>query len=346
MYKNANPVPNSVLVRESKGFAHLFLILIVALVAVVGIGNWAYKNGRINLNIFQKQKIYLPSQKLNMPSEDTNFWYPYINTKYGFSIKFPINLEPNFVEDSGYLWLTTFDEKKGYKNTVKSFSVSVNNNSLEEEIVIQKQEVGGHVLKKLINEEVTTFNGYQAVRLDYIPTNYENSQVPTSAVIINNGKFSYRLVASTDNLQQILSTFELIKPVSHIVGWETTDANNTGIRVSFPSEFTIDQKLSDLTVSNGKISIHFLPEFQGSACANASCDQSKIITLNIAGTDVKTEQIYPDHKKNYTFKIVIPYQKPITPNMFSLSIVAYYPEEDNLDLIDQILSTFRFDSGQ
>ena len=332
--------------QNLRGFAHLFVPLIFALIVFVGIGYYAYKNGQIKIVLPQKQTASTPTPKLNVASVDTELWSHYINTTYGFTIKYPINLYPKFVENSGYLWLTMFEEKSGYEHLVNSFSVSVNQNSLEEEVNFQKQQVEGHILKKLSKEGEIRLEGYQAIRLDYVPTKYEDEQNPSSTVIINNGKYSYSLVANTQNIEQILSTFGFLEPITIRSNWKTFEDEVTKIQISFPLGFSTKQEGMDLTVSDGKTSLYFHPEFQGSPCANAPCDQYKSITLNIAGVGVQTTQIYPDSKKNYTFKVVLPYPKPIGPYTSSLSIFGYYPNENDLELINQILSTLRFNSGK
>ena len=319
-----------------KGISELFIITILSLAIVVGIGYVSYQKSKLTPRYNQQ------SSNNNSFSEDTNYWYPYINTKYGFSIKYPINLFPEYSESTDHLWITFFEEKKGYNHLVKTFSVSVNENSLEEEVSLQKQIIEGRVLKKLSNEEKISLNGYPGVRLDFIPTRYEEGENSTSAVVINKGKFSYSIVSDSQNIEQIISTFIFITPSNPKPGWKTLEDKKIGIQISFPSDFTYKQVDSDLTLSNKKITLTFFPDFQGSPCANAPCNKSKKINLNIAGCIVRATQIWPNHSNNYTFISVIDYPKPSSTNYLSLSIFGIYPKEDYLELINQILSTFRF----
>src|SRR3989344_4320216 len=72
--------------KNQKGFAHFFLILTLTLIAVVGIGYYAYKNGQIKLTPSKEQVSPTPT------SESTANWKTYTNTKYAFSFKYPPNL--------------------------------------------------------------------------------------------------------------------------------------------------------------------------------------------------------------------------------------------------------------
>jgi len=68
--------------KSSKGFVHLFVIIILALAVVGGIGYYAYKNGQIRFTPSQKQTIVLPT-----PDPTVN-WKSYRNEKFGYFVKY------------------------------------------------------------------------------------------------------------------------------------------------------------------------------------------------------------------------------------------------------------------
>ena len=81
--------------KSSKGFAHLFVIIILALVTVAGIGYYAYKNGQVRLTPQQAQPSPTPTtdQVANQVTNgDLANWKTYRNTKYAFSFEYPPNL--------------------------------------------------------------------------------------------------------------------------------------------------------------------------------------------------------------------------------------------------------------
>ncbi|OGM28365.1 hypothetical protein A2962_00205 [Candidatus Woesebacteria bacterium RIFCSPLOWO2_01_FULL_39_61] len=74
--------------RYSKGIAHLFVIIILALAVVGGIGYYAYKNGQISF-ISKNQTVTPPSPRT---SEVTN-WETYKSENYNFEFMYPDNLK-------------------------------------------------------------------------------------------------------------------------------------------------------------------------------------------------------------------------------------------------------------
>lgn len=93
MSKSLSPAPNSVLVRGSKrpatfssherGIAHLFLLVVVILVAISAVGYLAYKNGQLKLTSSQKQV----SPTLTTSMDEAADWKTYVG-KY-LSFKYP-----------------------------------------------------------------------------------------------------------------------------------------------------------------------------------------------------------------------------------------------------------------
>src|SRR3990172_3636862 len=69
--------------ENQKGFTHLFLILALALIAVVGIGYYAYKNGQIKIPSSQK---LTPTP--TPPLKTTANWRTYTNNKYGYFLSY------------------------------------------------------------------------------------------------------------------------------------------------------------------------------------------------------------------------------------------------------------------
>lgn len=144
----------------------------------------------------------------------------------------------------------------------------------------------------------------------------------------------------------------ILKPSTKEVpdDWKTYRGEKIGIVVSFPPEFIhkVDNN-GDLSISNGSISLSFLPEFQGSPCGNAPCNQFKDVKLTIAGSIFDERLIWPDHKGNISFKEVVPYPKLILVHsgpppfyLSDISIFGNFPKQEDLVIVNHILSTFRF----
>ena len=70
--------------QNLRGFVHLFVPLILALIVFAGIGYYAYKNGQIKLT---SQNNIFPPPTINL--EETTNWKTYNNLSNNFQIKYP-----------------------------------------------------------------------------------------------------------------------------------------------------------------------------------------------------------------------------------------------------------------
>src|SRR3989344_7549380 len=90
---------------HNHGFAHFFLILALALIAVVGIGYYAYKNGQIKLTQVSTSPTQSPIKEQIIETSD---WKIYTNNETKFTIKVPKNF--NIKDHSGgYDWIYISD---------------------------------------------------------------------------------------------------------------------------------------------------------------------------------------------------------------------------------------------
>jgi len=86
--------------NNSKGFTQIIIPIMLAVIAIVGIGYWAYKNGQIR-SIPSFSPTPTPNSTANQtpngdlasrsPNGDLANWKDYINTKYYYSVKYPEN---------------------------------------------------------------------------------------------------------------------------------------------------------------------------------------------------------------------------------------------------------------
>jgi len=75
--------------KNNKGFAHLFILVVLALVIFGGIGYYAYKNGQLKLIPSENQAIVSPTPTTGV--DETENWKTYTNEEVGFEFKYPSN---------------------------------------------------------------------------------------------------------------------------------------------------------------------------------------------------------------------------------------------------------------
>ena len=132
------------------------------------------------------------------------------------------------------------------------------------------------------------------------------------------------------------------KPVAIPTNWITYKDELINIQISYPAEFIRKvEENGDLFISNENITLSFLPDFDGSPCANAPCNNYKDVKLNISGKLIDERIIWPDHEGNITFKTLAPYPHPKIYRT-SVSIFGKFKSEKDLAVINKILETFRF----
>lgn len=132
----------------------------------------------------------------------------YTNQDFGYSINYSSTLIPREIESEAYLDFVIFFAAQGTEGS--GFAVSVRENQLEEEIGLIKKEIGRDVGAELVYEGKIDHYGYSAHRLDYEPETKGEGE-PRTIIIINNGKYSYSISSTPEQIDNVLSGFGLVE---------------------------------------------------------------------------------------------------------------------------------------
>jgi len=170
--------------KNSKRFVHIFVLIILALVVIGGIGYYAYKNGQVKI------------LKWNIPTEN---WKTYTNTKYYYSVKYPDDW--NFKEDSNvYVYFYPKNESN-YQTAISIWTTDKN--------TIFNPVIGGEyriVRNILINEQKIDIKKYKKGPPDYyIKASIKNGDNTFNFRYSNHLNKKYE-----PYFDQILSTFKFI----------------------------------------------------------------------------------------------------------------------------------------
>jgi hypothetical protein len=190
-------------------------------------------------------------------------WKTYTNKQYGFEVGYnpqsPPNEEIGSNEDGQFTFL--FQVNFG-TNPVKfpfGYQLQVRKPTLLEDY---RLELVGHTTDKIDTEEKTTINGIVWTKFNYkifLTTEY----VPMTKAVSGNPKYSYSIICSTSEINQILSTFKYISNVTKVTSDQAIQIINTLSEVKSFFAGTPDAKISiDETKSNDNFfSIHVYQSF-------------------------------------------------------------------------------------
>jgi len=190
--------------RMVSGFAQLIIILTGALVVLMTIGFFAFKNGQLKLNSLNNKSALSPTPTANLSREESKDWKIYTNTEYRFSFNYPNNYVYKEIPPSGLDKAIVVDLRKA-------------DNELILLIKANKEYLPGSVTSYLDTESsgIKEINGI--VWKEYkLPQSYQDGGIKTSpiyALQVENNKILYSITfynqQELNELQtQILSTFK------------------------------------------------------------------------------------------------------------------------------------------
>ena len=151
-------------------------------------------------------RIVEPSEK-EADNDDESAWRIMQDEDYGYSLKYPSLLEPRTIESDNYLSFIIFFVPKGVRGS--GFALSVRENSIEEEVVLIKEEIQKDSAVRLVNEEQIETGGRLGARVEFEPA-VEGDGEKRTIIIMNNGKYSYTLSSTPDQIDILFSNFKIL----------------------------------------------------------------------------------------------------------------------------------------
>ncbi len=148
-----------------------------------------------------------PSNIKEVDASKEGAWEILVDEEFGYSIKYPSLLEPRTIENDSYLNFVIFFVPQGVKGS--GFALSVRESNLDEEVGLIKEEIQKGPGAYLVNEESVEAGGYLAKRLDYEPSDETEGENRT-IIVMNNSKYSYTLSSTPDQIDLLISNFEIL----------------------------------------------------------------------------------------------------------------------------------------
>jgi len=149
-----------------------------------------------------------PAEKV----DETADWKTYTNQDYKFSVKYSENMVYEKPNNDIYLFLVVFKDPMMVISD-ENFSIEVvDSKQLEDEIEYRSWQIVGHVADNIKNESRFTVGGYESAKLEWeISTSDPKGKKDSAIVIIKSNKYNYVIQASSDLIDKIVSSFQILK---------------------------------------------------------------------------------------------------------------------------------------
>jgi len=138
---------------------------------------------------------------------NTNKTDTYVNEELGYSITYPLLLEPRTITSEDYLSLIIFFVPEGLKGD--GFAISVSERSLIEEKNLIKKEIEKETNIKETEEVSIQKGNLRGVKIVLEPEDKESFESKAFA-IINSDEYSYTLSSTQNFIDEVLNNFTIL----------------------------------------------------------------------------------------------------------------------------------------
>ena len=265
--------------KNSKGVAHLFILIILALIIVGGIGYYAYKNGQIKLTPLEKSSVPPAPTANQAPDGSLANWKTYKNEKYGFELKYPEEFEVKEEFDG--------DLKVEFTNFIPK------DKDINGRIAISYNSPHWPLLGRLSRKSLLSF-------IDIVGEAFAAFPLPTSLgkIKIDNVFGEHKAVISGDGelhnifFQNNKTKFEIVAEWGHM--------SDMPFAPSYPGEkppdYSRDQKVIMDALDQILSTFKFLDEknpWDGSVCGNGVCEACENECCNYPCKETKQGEVCP-----------------------------------------------------
>lgn len=239
------PVQPTILKPNPKGKWLKILIVAVIVIILISLPAGIYV---LNKNSASKsQTISVITQSPTPAIDDISNWKTYVNTKYGFSVKYPSDFSAQDANDENDSWFHRTMICKCTKETVGAFDGPV--------VIEVIDNPTGKSIEEIIKEDFGFVGNpqFQPITIDSI-TSKRTAILPglisTDSVFVNKGSkiFYISLVGnpnqigiSTKTFDQMLQTFKFANSISNLT-LQTYTNNQYRFSIQYPDNFVIEDK--------------------------------------------------------------------------------------------------------
>lgn len=213
-------------------------LIVVLIVVIVGTGGYFLYRGQITpATNYQEASQPTPSPA----PDETVKWKTYTNTGFGFSIKYPPNLQMEEIASDIFLLQIAFKEPSENVFLGNGFTVEIKGpGKLEDEIEYRRWRIIGHLADSIKVETEITKDGFKGTRLDYdIATSNPVGKKDFAVVIIATDKYRYVIESNSDLIDQVLSTLKFLGPKDEASSWKTYTSKVGRYSIKYPEGYTL-----------------------------------------------------------------------------------------------------------
>lgn len=220
----------------------LIIISVIFLILLVSAGSFVL--GKY-FTSFQEQPEITQTIKPNKtvtPSSNINStanWISYKNEEFKYEVKYSPELTLTEERNDIFLFQSNFLSKQ--KEFLNGFIITITkNDGLEKALVYWRWRVVGHISDEIDKETNIKVNNINAVRLDFTTIDNKNK----CYIIIPKGSFNYVIQSSSNQTNQILSTFRFLDntQTTGTENWKTYINTAYQYNIKYPPDWTIEVK--------------------------------------------------------------------------------------------------------
>src|SRR3989344_9358386 len=185
-----------------RGFVHVFLLILIVLIGIAGIGYFAFKNGQIRPNADHpldenntspNPLLYTPTPSISV--SDTSNWKLYENDDYNFSFKYPKGATVMEVNNK-YITVSKIEDNPSNSYVISIFVIENFKQETNEQVFAQRANISNIDLKTHVDIEEMSLSNFDTTRFVQDSDNFKYQSLPYTNYLTAGNDLTIHIVTS------------------------------------------------------------------------------------------------------------------------------------------------------